>query len=208
MPIKLKTARRKLKRFRARMNPWASLNRTTYRYIQTAPRQLIAQTGTTDALGTMSFKLNDLSQSNTLIALYDQYRIVKIESTFRPKYTANSMAQTLVASVAIPEIYTVVDLDDANNPAALSDLQEYQNCRVHQYENFHIVFTPHLAMAAYAAGAFTSYANRAKQWIDCASNTVVHYGIKYGINAGSVGQTQLQIWDVTHRYFLEFRNVR
>jgi len=59
-------------------------------------------------------------------------------------------------------------------------------------------------VAAYN-GAFAGYANLGAQWIDAASTTVQHYGVKTYVPGGAAGQTQLASWDVFVEYFIQFR---
>jgi len=53
-----------------------------------------------------------------------------------------------------------------------------------------------------------AFANVKAPWIDCASPGVNHYGIKYAVSGGVIGQTALQAFSTEVEYFLEFRQVR
>jgi hypothetical protein len=59
-------------------------------------------------------------------------------------------------------------------------------------------------MAAYT-GSFTGYVNMGPQWIDAASNTVQHYGIKMYIPGATAAQTLLQSWNITVEAFVRMR---
>jgi hypothetical protein len=100
-------------------------------------------------------------------AAFDQYRIMSIEVWIIPQ-TTNSTAL----------LKSVVDYDNAAITLTQAYFDAYTNCHTTTLQNGHYrKFVPHIAMAAYA-GAFTSYANAAHQWIDCASTAVQHYGFK------------------------------
>jgi len=49
------------------------------------------------------------------------------------------------------------------------------------------VFRPRIAMAAYSGSVFTSFANMTNVWLDTASNSVQHYGLKVAWTQTSVG---------------------
>ncbi len=180
-------------------------NNQVYKFAQWIQDSTIAQAALTPSFLVFNFQLAQLDQYTSYTAVFDQYRITKASVQFRPMYTAQPLTTTLTTFV--PLIYTVVDYDDNNSPGTIAVMREYQNCNIHEYETFTHEFVPHMALAAYS-GAFSSYANRAKQWIDCASATVQHYGLKCGVTPGFSGQTNLQIWNVSARLEVEFRNVR
>ncbi len=174
----------------------------SYKFSQWVFNITATQTALTNAVGAFSYSLSNLDQYTSFTGLFDQYRITKISIQFRPMFTNFTPS----SSTLVPLIYTACDFDDDNNPT-ISGIKEYQNCQVHEYETFTHVFTPHAAIAAYS-GSFTSYANMAKPWIDVASPNVKHFGLKYAIEAGISGQTQLQSWNISSRLEVEFKHVR
>lgn len=142
-----------------------------------------------------TFSLSALDQSTQLAAIFDQYRIVKIEFWLIPQ---------VPSAVNLGELATVVDYDDAVALTTFAQAEDYQNCQVGRICEGHFrVFKPHIAVAAYS-GTFTSYANKADQWIDCTSTGVLHYGVK-AISTVSASATG---FDTMVRYHVEFRNVR
>ena len=92
----------------------------------------------------------------------------------------------LGAQRGLPYLTVVRDFDDANVLTTLAAYAQYDPCYVKRLDQPLIKFSivPHIAMAAYS-GAFTSYANRQKQWIDVASADVIHYGYKYAVTPPS-----------------------
>lgn len=121
-------------------------------------------------------------------------------------YRANPLA--VVANEVIPLLYVAVDYDDATVPIVLGTLREYENVIARDDAHaFMVQIRPHAALAAYNGG-FGGFANVSNPWIDCNSNNVQHYGAKYAIDVGAAGQTNLQTWNVSCRYYFSFRNVR
>lgn len=183
----------------------STLNNAVYRFSQLAGSTRYFQTATSPVFFTQYYQLSFVDQYAQFAALFDQYMIEKVEVTFYPMFRANPLA---TSSMLIPLIYVVCDFDDAAAPTTIQQMGDYQNCVVRSDESsFMITLTPHVALAAYN-GSFTGYANQARQWLDCSSNNIPHYGIKVGIDAGASGQTALQAWNVSYRYKLAFRNVR
>jgi len=181
-------------------------NATIYRITQYIGGAIINQVATTPTLGSYGFTISELDQFSSFSAIWDQYRITKIDVTFSPMYRGTPIQAT--NNVVIPYIYVAVDYDDVSTPSSIATLREYQNCIVRNDEkSFTVSFKPSVALAAYS-GSFTSYANVSEQWLDMASSGVVHYGIKYAVDPGWSGQTNFQSWNVNYRFWVEFKNVR
>lgn len=145
-------------------------------------------------------------QSSAWGAVFDQYKIDAIQVTFRPMFLAQPLTAT--STVFVPLLYLVVDYDDSSvSGYSAATFQQYGNCNVSMYETVSVTFVPHLAVAGAYGSTFASYTNLNPQWIDCASPNVTHYGIKYGCDGGSSGQTALQSWQISTRMKLSFRNV-
>lgn len=203
-------ARPKTSRASSNMEPSLDrFNTRLYTFEQTLGETTVSQVGTVPVLlgGTslsiLSPTFSILDQSSTYVALFDQYRIVEINWRFRPQFSGINFSTT----DNVPLLYTVIDYDDNTNPASLAALREYQNCQTHMYESFNMRCVPHCANSLYS-GAFTSYGNMTSPWIDLNSVGVLHYGLKLGITAGNVGQTNLQRWYVTCTLTVQCKNVR
>lgn len=150
--------------------------------------------------------LNQLSQANNLIAIFDTYRIDEVEVTFFPMFRANAFPTT-VGNILVPLIYTAVDLDDSASPGGVFALEEYGCCQIHSDDKpFSFSYKPKWAAAAYA-GMTTGYAV-AGGWLDCGYPSVQHFGWKYAVTPGATGQTALQVWNVSMKVKVSFKNVR
>jgi len=160
--------------------------------------------GTTDYFA-LAFQLNQLP-NNTEFDLYDQYRIKYVKVFF----TSNSMPvnNSTTANQVAPELITAVDYDDSTSPAAVSDLYNYNNCKLHGILHAGIPYysrtlKPMVAQAIFK-GVTNAYSARANVWLDTANKDVPHYGLKGTIigqpNTGGSGFVK-----VTAQFFLEFK---
>lgn len=185
-------------------------NQLIHKFVQTVPGVLCYNDPVTANGFGFKFTLADLSQQSTFTDLFDQYRITKIECSLMPRAVTTHLSGTAIGTTPT-YMYYAVDYDDGNAPTTVGELQQYGNCRticMTPGTVKHISFKPHVAMAAFS-GAFTSYANMTNQWLDCASPSVQHYGLKVifppggaGVGVGSVA------FDMVFKYYLSFRNVR
>lgn len=176
----------------------ASRLNAVFNVFQTADLGAISS-GAAPVTGAINFGFVQLNHAAALTAIFDQYRLAMVEVTFQPDLTIAAPTQEC------PLFYTVVDLDDSTaitiaQLLEYSGLQESIALKRHQH-----TFVPHVAVAAYS-GAFTSFMNEEAPWIDVASPSVQHYGVKYGFaaepSAASYG------YNIKVRYHFQFRNVR
>lgn len=172
-----------------------------YKFIRTTDTGDLTSTQLADVVASYSFQINNLPNNTEFLSLFDQYRIVKVQMRFIPYQTvANPTASKSI-------LVTVADYDDSSNLTSLGDAYQYPTCRITNALGEHIwTIKPRIAKAAYGSGVFTSYANDAAQWIDSASPTVSHYGIKAYLTAdqGSVRNS----WKVIYKYWIECRHPR
>jgi hypothetical protein len=131
-------------------------------------------------------------------AVFDQYRIVALETMFYP-------GATNVAGVAsFGHVHSVIDYDDSASITPAQAL-DYPNVLISNIQDTVVrSFQPHIALAAYGGGVFTSFANATSPWLDCSSTGIVHYGIKVAVNPTVIAVT----FDSVVRAHLQFRNSR
>jgi len=145
-----------------------------------------------------SFVLSNFDKATSYEAVFDQYRIVMVETTWIPGST------TIVSGGNSGLFTTVIDYDDDTALTTIGNALDYASALTTDGITRHKrTFRPHIAAAVYS-GAFTSFANLSGQWIDCASPAVKHYGIK---SAWSV-TTNVYSYDLIIRAHLQFRNTR
>jgi hypothetical protein len=172
-----------------------------YTVVQTSTQGRVLQSQTAlFQVGSKFWSTADILQYSSFSAVFDQYKIDFVEVWLTP-YGPGSIGSYPLNT----KIYSVVDYDDANAPTSLSALQAYENCVTTRASDGHYIkFKPHIAVAAYG-GAFTQFKNEAADWIDVASGSVQHYGVKFGCDP-SVATNDVQI-DMTTRLTISFRNV-
>lgn len=165
----------------------------------------IAQQALTTNTGAILVTLSLAGNLSAYTALFDQYRIVAIVITLTPTINMNAIVAT---SVYMPRLYTCIDYDDATAPGSVNAIQQYDSCIVSPpFSAITRIIKPCMALAAYS-GTFSSYANVSDQWIDMASPSVQHYGMKYAVEPGTSGQTTLQGYETETVMFFECRNQR
>jgi len=144
-----------------------------------------------------SFNVNSLDQISSLTSVFDQYRITKIDAWLTPQTAMNS-------NTNVGEIVTVIDVDDDTALGSFAQGLDYQNCVVASGAlGQKRSFVPHAAYAVYS-GVFTSFGNVPSPWIDAASTTVKHYGLKIVSTVTSA----VQVYDLHYRLHTEWKSVR
>lgn len=143
--------------------------------------------------GSYSFTLSQCASASQYSGLFDQYRIELVEVWIECASNATGTATTALA--------TAIDLDDANTPASIGELEDRQGALYGGDANgrYH-AWRPHIAIAEFS-GTFTSYGNVAAGWIDVASPAVQHYGLKYAAGVDGVSRAFL----VNARAVVSFR---
>lgn len=158
----------------------------------------------------LSFTLADCPQYASFVAIFDQYRIERVDVQIMP--TANVATLTAAAGPGNYGIMgTIVDKDGA----ALTTLAQFE-----QYEDFTyqpIVrstihrrsFVPRASVTGLIPGPGTSSGVVAPplQWLDAAVPTFTHYGMSIYLDPYAAA-ANYQIFQVMMTYHLAFRNVR
>lgn len=149
--------------------------------------------------GQITISLSLFPDFTDFTSLFDVYRITHVRVTFTP------IQQNVLSAAA--RFFTVIDYDDANVLPSAGAAEEYDTCQVSTIDNSSCVtrvFRPKYALAAYS-GVFTSFAQSSGQWLDAASSTVAHYGLKWITDPDTAVKTVYRI-DVLG--VLQFMHVR
>lgn len=150
---------------------------------------------TVPTYGSSSFNMGQFNGTAEYLGLFDQYRFNYLEAWLEP-------AAVIVNNVQSGLIVSAVDLDDANTPTTVQQVEDKPSSIVTTGNAAHYHrWIPHIAVAAYS-GAFTAFSNAESQWIDSASNTVQHYGIKY---CSSAATTAVYSYNLSIRANVSFR---
>jgi len=173
------------------------------------------------AAGAISFTLADLSNYTEYTALFDQYRIRRVQVSFRMCQDPESYTQLNTTSAGnannfYPDIYTTVDHDDTTAPA-YADIMQYDKLKTgllspRRWFTYTCHPTPNLQV--YRGVATTGYAMASsKLWLDCAQADIPHYGVKYYIDCATItggGNNLLQNMKIEYRVkmWCQFKNQR
>jgi hypothetical protein len=120
------------------------------------------------------FTLSSFADATQYQAVFDQYRFDDLEIWLESSVTGSSTVGSTI-------MFSAIDLDDANVPTSVANVASKQGVITSETTTGHYHrWKPHMALAAYS-GAFTSYSNAPAGWIDCASPSVQHYGLKVAV---------------------------
>jgi len=146
-----------------------------------------------------TFLFSSLSDSYNWAQVFDQYRIDFVEVWYVPGVTDITGASNLGL------LTTAVDYDDATAPASVAGMLNHEDSLTTRGIAGHYhKFKPHVAIATYS-GAFSSYGNVQSPWIDVASPSVEHYGLKA---AWTVCDASTYVYDMVVRLSVSVRACR
>lgn len=186
--------------FPAFRNP--RLDNQVYNFVRNLDQGTIFTTSVAvPTFGNFAVQLANLPSFADFSSLFDQYRFTRIEYWIYSKPGTTGTTNNLLGS----KICTVIDYDDSTNLTSFAQAQEYQSCIMTTLSDGHYrSLTPHVANAVYAGGVFTSFGNMTSPWIDIASSTVPHYGLKVAAEASQVATEII----AQVRVHIQVRNVR
>jgi hypothetical protein len=167
---------------------------------------LISQSSSVPVFGSLPFTAAGIiTDYSSLSAVFDQYRLKMVEVVFTPQTTEGIPTTTFGPPRGL--FYTVIDYDDVALLSATSQATAYANCIETEVTSpQRRCFIPRMAVGAYSGTVFTGFMNTQPQWIDAASSTVQHFGLKWCVDQGTTSNTIA--YDVTVRAVFEWRNSR
>lgn len=160
----------------------------------------------------MSFSLNKLVLPGEFTSLFDQYQIVKTETTFQPDIQmVNQLVGSNVTNAFIlPKVYVIRDYDNVGT--ITEDVgKERQDVIIKQAtQKFTVSIVPQVSREVYRSSVTSAYEIPFKLvWLDCTTNDIPHYGLRYGITpSGSVTNNVKFRYKIRSRYWVRFKNVR
>jgi hypothetical protein len=167
-----------------------------YLIVQTAEYgTIMTSSSTADVFYANSFNVGGLQNYTNLSTVFDQYQFVQLEAWITPTY------QNYVGGSSNSVYLSVIDYDDAIVPTSVAILLSYQNCiEVSSNTGTYRRWKPHTILNN--TGGQVS-ANVTNTWIDVASASAPHYGLKLAVKASNVTTAiNLRV-----RYTIKFRNV-
>ena len=194
------------------------LDRKVFTFTRKFKQDIVVQNATSVVNSAMQWKLVDLPNYTEFSALFDMYRINYVDVMFIYDHNSGEVATAAGtaanANMGLPNIYLARDYDDADALSTIDDYLQYEGVVIKRLGNtFTMRVYPHIAVAAYGSGAFSSYKNEKKAWIDCSSQGVAHYGLKMGIDASMCNpMVSAATWigrlTLVHSFNVSFKNVR
>ncbi len=163
-----------------------------------------------DTFQTYYFGLSQLPGYNEFSALFDQYRITKVDLEWLPvltNYSANNFTTT--ATPASLRIFSVIDYNSVPTGSTINAMREYETCRVSQYFKGHkMSLKPKVVLDMDSGDNLAQYDS--EPWLSTGGTGIYYYGVKIAVNTSwySVGSiapadTLLRCEAVFH---LEFRH--
>lgn len=174
-------------------------------FVKWGPQTEINQS-TGNVFGTYQFELNDLSEANAFAALYQLYRIKRIDMMFRPLWRNNSVATA--AAYLPPLLYLAADVGNLATWTTLAQAQDNTNVTiVDDQETVTISLQPYVPFEV-QSGSATPRGMLPSPWLSTNDTLIRHFGLNYAISLGGAGATEFQGWAVIFRYTVQFQNAQ
>jgi hypothetical protein len=163
----------------------------------------------TDTFPVIAFSFQDLAQEASLANLFDQYRFDGVELIIKPSNAVVDLHAAATPNQINPQVQIVLDFDDATALTSSAAAEQYDNVvTIMGSEGAHIRLVPAVTPAVYASSVFTGYGVTGPMWLDCNSDVVPHYGVKFAVQGLSAASTEFYQWNIQCWYHVSFRNVR
>ena len=139
----------------------------------------VTSTATGDSLTVLKFNFDDIPGYADLAAVFDQYKLDKVDLKFVPNGTNAALVgggSSQIRSV----LYTAFDANDATAPSTLNELIQYQNCTMTPYcDELKRTIYPRLAVDSSDAEGIVTL-GPAGTWCATSQKDVDWYGLKIG----------------------------
>lgn len=155
---------------------------------------------------TLNFSLNDLPNSSDFTNLFDFYRICGVKLQFI--FQSNNQDTGSNTVLSIPVMHYIADYDDSIGFSNENQALEKEGIKTKRIDKpFTYYLVPRISNEIYNNGITTAYAlNNKKQWIDCNSSGVAHFGLKAWVSSGVNTITgQFKIYAT---YYLQFKGAQ
>ncbi len=163
-----------------------------------------------------TFQLSDIPQVNTLVELFDMYKINGVQWKL-------TLLQTTQGAPASAQVAIIKDYDGQSGATASTwnELLERSNCKIKNLQadttrnSCKAYITPKIANTVWSGAVASGYSTpTGKKWIDCGSPSVPHYSIITGINPyqgtnyPNPGLSGTFVFQVELTYYLTFKQIR
>jgi hypothetical protein len=143
-----------------------------------------------------------------LSALFDQFRVDAVRYTIVPQQNAVGLFTN--STTSFTPLYCVIDYDDGAGLSSVAVARSYDNLiELGAGESCSRLFAPRVQEGVNnASGTAGGIGIRGPQWIDCASTSVLHYGVKILVPQVTAAQTLLPSWNIFVEIYTSFTGVR
>lgn len=165
--------------------------------------------------GAMQFNLANVENVSEFKTLFDAYKIsgVKVKIHY-----VSGVASAQQGWAERPTMLYSIDEDDDNIPNAETLLRQRNDVKQYTFGSnkpLVLYIKPKAATALYSSGvssAYTGYGQAPRQWIDCSSDGVPHYGLKFWLRNLSLPAANPELGPEHFRielsYYLKFKGVQ
>lgn len=166
-----------------------------------------------------TFNLALLPNYNELTVLFDQYsiRYVNFYVVMRPT-TLSMIESHNNLAMGMPNIAIVKDYDSSTPPTSdengYNQIREYSSSKTFSFtaerRAFKIGICPAVLTEVYRSGISTAYSPKFKQFIDCTTPDVPHFGLPYVIRvpSSSAVSTLPITFDIYATFYVAMRTIR
>lgn len=154
-----------------------------------------------DTFGAYDFSLNDVPNSAEFTDLFDMYKINCVKITFLPQQTQSVSIGAVNNPDASARFYSAIDYNDSSIPSAITDIQEYQTCKVTPILKQHkrIIYKPKIALSNIVTMS---------PWLATSTPSVNYHGLKIAVEAMSSSTTTSMTYSIECKYYMSFKNVK
>lgn len=154
----------------------------------------------------LSFILTGLINATDITNLYDHYRIDKVEYYVE-------LTTPHLTNIPYPRVAMCADWNNVVSPASESEVLEYRNATVHQFGPMAPVakytIVPRVAAESYVSAVSSGYwSPEGPVFVDTASSTVAHYGLRMYISDYNTGISAVPVLRTYARFHLSVKGTK
>lgn len=155
-----------------------------------------------NVLKALTFNFNQMPNPTEFTTLFDQYKINAIKWMAVPNFTGSDLNPSSTTQ-SIPNMWSVIDHDDAIDPANLNEMLQYPGVKMTRGQQIHSRYFKPSVLADIAGIVATNV--KYQQWLNLANITIPHYGVKYYVD-----QTQANVgsWRTYITLYFSCKGVR
>lgn len=152
----------------------------------------------------IEFKLNQLPAFAEFTALFDMYKIYKVECEFIPKYNVADFSSG-GTSYGLPTLYIVEDRNSVASPASINTLMEFASCKKARFDR-PVKYT--CWPTIHVSQSDGDVIDMAQKDLYCNSQNpgIPHRGLIYGCDL-PLG-TETFRYDLVFKFFMKFKDVK